>query len=102
MSLLEKIKALWSIKKAVSKIEEAYKMDTTPIKPGWKTSEFWLTVIFNLVTILGTLKGVIPANIGTVALTVLNSVYGLIRAITKSNAPDLPTVDSSTTTVINK
>lgn len=65
-------------------------MEQTPVKPGWKTSEFWLTVITNLVTVIGTLHGVISPNVAAIALASLNGVYGIIRAITKSNAPDLP------------
>lgn len=89
MNIIDKIKALFSLNKAISNIKEAYKMDST-VKPGYKTTEFWLTVITNIVTVIGAIKGLIPANVATIALTVLNAIYGVIRTLAKSNAPDLP------------
>lgn len=56
-------------------------------KPGWKTSEFWLTAITNVIGVVGALKGIIPANYATIALTVLNSVYAIVRSFVKTSDP---------------
>lgn len=53
-------------------------------KPGWKTSEFWLTVLgTTLPTLIGAANGVIPPKWATIILAASSAGYGLIRAITK-------------------
>ena len=56
-------------------------------KPGYKTTEFWLTLLGNLVTIVGNLKGIIPGQAAAIALVVLDGVYGIMRGLVKINAP---------------
>lgn len=63
----------------------------TPIKPGYKTTEFWLTVISDIVLILN-----FVVNQGTIvhdpralavfsfAIVVLNAAYGLGRSLVKA------------------
>jgi uncharacterized MnhB-related membrane protein len=65
-------------------------------KPGWKTTEFWLTVVANIVIVIGALKDVIPANVATIAITILSAVYTLLRSILKN--PDIADI----TTLIKK
>lgn len=84
MSLWDKVKSFFAVKKFVeTEIKGAKNMDATG-KPGWKTTEFWLTMLTNLIAIIGSLKGVIPTETATIILAVANGVYGVIRAITKS------------------
>ena len=54
------------------------------MKPGWKTTEFWLTVLSNLAVVVGALEGVIPAEKMAIIIAVINGVYGVVRATTKS------------------
>ncbi len=56
-------------------------------KPGWKTSEFWITVLSTTIpTLIGAANGMIPPKWATIILAASSAAYGLIRAITKSSA----------------
>lgn len=74
----------------------------TGTKPGWKTSEFWMTLMTNVIGMLGMAKGIVPPQyqpyvIG--ALTVLNSVYTIARTFIKqSPSPVTTTATAGTTT----
>lgn len=92
MGLWEKIKTVFAVKKFVdTQVKEAKRMDTG--KPGWKTTEFYLTLLTNIVAIVGSLKGVIPQEAATIVVAVANGIYGIIRAVTKANVP--ATIDTS-------
>lgn len=99
MGLIQDVKVIWELKKAYDKTKEAYKMDSTAIKAGWKTSEFWLTVLTNIIAIVGSLGGLIPPQTATVILAVANGVYGIIRAITKSSASSTSVTATTGSTV---
>lgn len=88
MGFFADLKALWNLKSFWGKIKEEYKMDST-IKPGWKTTEFWLSLLSQGVTLIGALKGIIPADKAAMIMAVISGIYGIVRAVTKSNAPDL-------------
>lgn len=71
-------------------------------KPGWKTSEFWLTVVTNLIGILGMEKGSVPAQYQPyviAALTVLNAVYTVARTFIKQTDSTVTTTSDSPATV---
>ena len=53
------------------------------VKPGYATTEFWLTVITNLITVVGALEGVINPETMAIILAVLNGVYGILRSLVK-------------------
>lgn len=66
------------------------------VKPGYKTTEFALTIFVNLVTIGMTFIGMLPPAIAAIVLAIINSVYNIGRAIVKNGdpayvAPALPT-----------
>ncbi len=71
------------------------------MKPGWKTSEFWLAIISLVSTIAGSAVGCVPpADVpwAIAAATVLSSVYTAARALVKAkggkvDGPD--TLDNS-------
>lgn len=85
MNLFQKIKALWAIKGFVEDAtKEAKKM--TNAKPGYLTTEFWMTILTNIVTLVGALKGVIPDQAAAIILASANGIYGVVRAITKQGA----------------
>lgn len=67
---------------------------------GIQTTEFALTVIVNLASIVGSLSGVIPPSWAILIMAVINSVYGILRAIVKINDPDYvpPPIPTATTT----
>jgi len=60
------------------------------VKPGIYTTEFWLTVITNLITIITTLKGMIPAETATIILAILNGLYTILRSLVKQ--PNITTL----------
>lgn len=94
MKLLDKLKGLLALNRAANNIQEAYKMNST-IKPGWKTTEFWMAVATNVIAVVGTLKGVIPPDHASLIIAIANAVYGIARAITKasdSSATPTPSV----------
>ena len=76
MGLFAKIKAAWAARKVVNQMGE--------IKRGWKTLSFWVTLAGNLVTLAVTLKGMVPAIAGIVAMTALTAVYNILRGAQKS------------------
>lgn len=85
MNLLQKIKALYSLNRILSHtITEAKKMDG--LTPGYKTTEFYLTLLTNIVTIVGTLKGVIPEHIGATIIAAANGLYGVLRTFAKKES----------------
>lgn len=90
MNIFAEIKALFTAKTFVeTEIKGAKTMNG--VTPGWKTTEFWVTMLGNLITAVGMLKSVIPANVGTIVLGVLNSVYTVVRGFVKTSATTPPT-----------
>lgn len=55
----------------------------TPVKAGWKTTEFWLTVI----AVVGSFSPLLPAHLGTVLSSVAVTAYNVSRALVKAFAP---------------
>lgn len=89
MNILSEIKALFTVKDFVQDtVKEAKRMDG--VKPGYKTTEFWLTVLTNLIALVGALKGVIPDQTATIVVAAINGVYGVVRAITKQGNAAAP------------
>ncbi len=60
-------------------------MNTTPT-PGYKTTEFWMTLLANLVLAASTYLQTIDATWAVIAVTILNSIYALSRMGTKAAA----------------
>lgn len=62
------------------------------IKPGYKTTEFWMTTLMHVVTLLQ-LSGIFPQDsVWTQALSIIGSMisqwaYTNSRGLTKSSAP---------------
>ncbi len=78
MNIIQKVRAVLAVRKAVTKIGEAN------MKAGITTTEFWL----NAVTIAGTLysavQGFIPVSIAAKLITVLVSAYIIGRSLLKA------------------
>jgi len=86
VNIFQEIKALFTVKGFVqTEIKGATQMNGT--KPGYLTTEFWVTALTNLIAVVGALKGIIPGNVATIALTVLNSVYAIVRTFVKTSDP---------------
>jgi hypothetical protein len=55
----------------------------SPVTPGIKTSEFWITVLGSVLSLFGQYQGAIPEPWGTVTATVLAAIYTIARTILK-------------------
>lgn len=51
-------------------------------KPGYKTTEFWLTLLAGIIPFLST----VPLPQATIAAAALSGVYTIARSITKARA----------------
>ena len=62
---------------------------------GIQTTEFALTCVVNVASLVGSLIGVIPPTVGLYIIAGINAVYGILRTVVKINdpnyvPPDLP------------
>lgn len=53
------------------------------VKSGFKTTEFWLTLAFNIGAILETLSGGLDAKYSVILLALSNGLYTLGRSFAK-------------------
>ena len=60
------------------------------MKAGIKTTEFWLTIVANLIVVVGALGEVIPAQAAAIIIAALNGLYGVLRALVKQ--PEITTL----------
>lgn len=81
MGFIEKLKLLVKARKPVTDIINEAK----EIKTGYKTVQFWVTVLGSGVALVGALEGFIPASAGLVASTVLVTFYNILRGATKAD-----------------
>jgi len=77
MSLIDKIKLLFAIRKPVEELAGEVKT----LKSGWKTVGFWVTVLGTLVTIGTSLAGLLPATTAVIISTILTCLYNIVRSI---------------------
>jgi hypothetical protein len=60
-------------------------MNTTPLKPGYQTTEFWGTIVFHLANLTLFLLGTIDADWAVTASGVVQSVYSIARGLAKKH-----------------
>ena len=77
MNLIQKIKLYLKVQKEVKRIREG------AMKSGWKTTEFWLTVIGSGIAIFSAVGGLIPADLSAKIIAGAVMVYTIARAIVK-------------------
>lgn len=53
------------------------------VKPGYKTTEFWLTVTVSIATLLGALAGVVPPQTAAILAAISNGLYAISRGMAK-------------------
>lgn len=58
-------------------------MSTQPLKPGYKTTEFWGTVVFHLSNLALYLLGTVEADWAVTASAVVQAVYSIARGLAK-------------------
>lgn len=86
MSFIQKIKLLLKLRKPA----EGLITEVSKVKSGWKTSEFWLTILSNLITIAGALNGIIDPKTAAIVLAVLNGLYTTLRTVAKAGTTETP------------
>ena len=55
-------------------------------KPGWKTTEFWVSSLTTAGMLLGTFAGFIPAQYSAIAGALSAGAYAISRGLTKAGA----------------
>lgn len=60
------------------------------MKAGYTTTEFWLTILTNVMTIAPMVAGVLPPKTGAVVLALANGMYAVLRTLAKQ--PDITTL----------
>lgn len=54
------------------------------MKAGWKTTEFWVTMLAMIGSIATVMQGVLPPSIGAYCLTIAGVAYAVSRGISKA------------------
>jgi len=62
------------------------KAETPPIKPGYKTTEFWVVILAALAAGLEGLTGILPAQTATIVAAIVAGLYAVSRGLTKSGS----------------
>lgn len=58
-------------------------MEDKQMSKGFKSTEFWLSFLTALSTILATYNGVIPAKVGIPAAAIVSGIYTIVRGFVK-------------------
>jgi hypothetical protein len=88
---IKEIIAIIQILGLFKKLKEAFMNNNNGVKPGWKTSEFWLGIFSIIVTIYSKVQGIIPPELMVKVIAILSGVYMIARGIaklTKTTADD--------------
>lgn len=52
-------------------------------KPGYKTTEFWVTIVGAGITFAEAIIGVIPQQTGVIIVASLTAIYSVLRTLAK-------------------
>jgi len=89
MNLIQKAKVLLGLNKAVKdaqRILETQPHQPMKLKPGIKTSEFWITIAVGIGAVVMNALGQIDGTTATAAATIVGALYSVARGLTKKNA----------------
>lgn len=87
MGLIANLKILWRNRKKIHAVStEIDQIKGAYMKDGWKTSEFWLVVLSNSITLVETFKGTIDPKTAAIIITSLTAVFNIVRGFTKAAA----------------
>jgi hypothetical protein len=62
-------------------------METKETKEFWRTSEFWVMLLTQLVALVSQLAGSLPPKYGIPAMAAVSAFYQISRGIAKSGNP---------------
>jgi hypothetical protein len=54
------------------------------VKPGWKTTEFWLAALTSVGAVAASIAGILPPQSGAVATAISTAAYSLARGFAKN------------------
>jgi hypothetical protein len=86
--MFSKIKDVLSKLKLALKLREpamALLAQAKDIKSGYRTLAFWVSVLGTLISLVGSLNGVIPPQIAIIVTTVLTAIYNILRGTNKAD-----------------
>ncbi len=87
MGLLANMKLLWKNREKIKLVSaEVDQIKGAYVKSGWKTSEFWLTVLTVVSTLSETFKGNMDPKWGALISASITLGYALVRGFAKSAA----------------
>ena len=93
MNIIEQVKVLFRIRKpATDLIQEAKQ-----VKSGWRTSEFWMTIVTQVLAVVAALNGVLDPKTAATIVAVLNAVYAVLRTLAKTPVSDTVVVAPAST-----
>lgn len=84
--MLQKLKKIYTLWKAYKLFKEVKKMTE---KKGVKTSEFWITLFFNLLTIFLLVSKSVKPEWAIATMGVLNAIYTYGRSIVKATKTEI-------------
>ena len=83
MNIIQKIKLALQVKEFINQdLKGATTMNGT--KPGWKTTEFWLTVANQIAFVWGSVQGYVPPKYAVIGTAVGTCIYTILRTLAKS------------------
>lgn len=53
------------------------------LKPGWQTTEFWISAFSTIASIGGALAGIVPGRVGVISGAVASGAYAISRGLAK-------------------
>lgn len=98
MTLFEKIKTAWAVKGFAEKEFKEATMPTATGKPGWKTTEFWMSMATQAGVLWGAVSGFIPPKYAAIISTAGVALYTVARTIQKA-VSEIQATKASTATV---
>jgi len=57
---------------------------TKVVEPGEKTTEFWLTIVSVVASVLGGISGILPPSWAAIATSLSVALYSISRGLAKS------------------
>lgn len=81
MTLIEKVKLLFVARKPA----QDFVANVKEVKRGWKTIHFWVSLLGSAITLVGSLKGFVPAEASLIITTILMASYNIMRGFDKTD-----------------
>jgi len=87
MGLISNLSMLWKNREKIKVVStEINQIKGAYVKSGWKTSEFWVTILSVATTLSETFKGSLDPKWGAIISASLALGYAIVRGATKSAA----------------